>query len=142
MQRSKYIMKKIFIMQIIFVIVVAMALNITIKPTKVQAATTKTGIEAFPDSYKEALRTLSREHSNWTFTAFETGLNWQDVMNGEKYPISKNTIQTSNPLYKANGAYDTGGGFYCAAPGVIAYYMDPRNFLTEDRNIPIYGDVI
>ena len=34
------------------------------------------------------------------------------------------------------------GGYACASYGAIAYFADPRNFLTEDRNIPVHGNDI
>lgn len=144
MQRKRNKVKKIVVIQIIFIIVLAMILNMTVLTKNVQAITQtkRTGIDAFPEDYKEDLRRLQQLHPNWSFTAFYTDLNWQGFMNGECSPITKNTIQTTNKLYIANGGYDTGGGFYPAAPSVIAHYADPRNFLTEERNIPIYGDVI
>ncbi|MCI8621808.1 MAG: hypothetical protein HFJ50_09180 [Clostridia bacterium] len=131
MQIIKNKMKKVFILQMIFIICLSMIFNMTILSTKVQAVTQskRTGIDAFPESYQQALRELQNTYSNWTFTAFYTGLNWQDFINGESSPANKNTMHSTDPNYVTN--QHTGGGYYCARPGIIAYYADPRNFLDE-----------
>ncbi len=133
MQKTKRVMQKTLIIQMIFIIVLAMILNMTAMTSSVKAVSqyTRTGVEAFPESYKEDLRKLQSTYKNWTFTAYYTGINWQDFINGECSPINKNTIPDSNPLYVAPGGYQTDPGFWCASRGAIEYYADPRNFLSD-----------
>lgn len=94
----------------------------------------------FPDTYIPYLVSLHKKHPTWTFTAKNTGLNWADVLAKEnKSGIS--VISYTFPDYyfsKASDCYVNGhyiswdsGGWYQASSDVVAYYLDPRNFLTE-----------
>lgn len=98
--------------------------------------------QGFPETYKNNLRVLHEKHPTWVFKAYQTGLDWETVITKESKAglnlISKN---------KANGwksyaekAYDwatdtfilyDGSTWVTASTEAIAYYMDPRNFLTE-----------
>lgn len=98
--------------------------------------------QGFPETYKNNLRVLHEKHPTWIFRAYQTGLDWETVITKESKAglnlISKN---------KANGwksyaekAYDwatdtfipyDGSTWVTASTEAIAYYMDPRNFLTE-----------
>lgn len=133
MQKLMNKSKKIFIAQVMFIICLAMILNITVFTCDVKAVTQskRTGIDAFPESYREDLRKLQSIYSNWTFTAFYTGINWNDFLNGECSPIYKNTVPNSSGPYVAEGGYQTDPGFWCASRTAIAHYADPRNFLNE-----------
>ncbi len=143
MNNRKKFAKKIVILQIIVLMLFTMFMNIIIGFDKTYAYTQnkKVGIDAFPDSYKSALQELANNHKNWTFTAYDTGMTWNEFMAGEKVD-KRNTISSSNPLYKAPCGHNAGGSFYCASDSIIEYYADPRNFLTEDRNISIFRNVI
>lgn len=124
--------KKILIIQMIILIVITMVLNMTIGISKTYAAATiKQGIDNFPESYKSALRQLASLHSNWNFTAYYTGLTWNEVINGEMSNHKANTIKSDNPAYIVNNGYEGDKGYHTASRGVLEHYMDPRNFLTE-----------
>lgn len=105
----------------------------------------------FPASYRDKIRELRLLYPNATFTVLNTGLDWQTVINGENYISSGNPknnarslIQTKYDGYKSTNSilYNwstnvwntniSGGGasWFAAHESVIAYYMDPRNFLT------------
>lgn len=108
-------------------------------------------LESFPDSYKDALTALHEAHPEWQFVAVDTALSWTDVVKNENV-VGRNTIQSNYPKGTASlapfsylstdeGAYDwstdtykvkDGSNWYAAAEAVIMYYLDPRNFLTED----------
>lgn len=90
--------------------------------------------QGFPEAYKASLRTLHAQHPNWVFVAYKTGLNWNDVL---KKQTAKNVslIYKSYPTSYRSKSY-TGQvepGWYNANETVVAYYMDPRNFLNQDR---------
>ena len=103
--------------------------------------------KGFPDSYCESLYILHQQHPNWEFTVMNTGLSWNDVINAENSEgrsLVKNTSpsswkSTDNGEYlwmDANGndgGYVThdGGSWNAASKEMIAYCMDPRNFLSE-----------
>lgn len=94
--------------------------------------------QGFPESYKPALRQLHAQYPKWVFKARHLSMTWAEALVGES-PVGRNTILSPEAWKSMEyGAYnfDTGayvsfdsGGWCAAAPAVIAYYMDPRNFL-------------
>lgn len=101
--------------------------------------------QGFPESYKEDLRVLHTEHPNWIFEALHTELDWTEALDAES-EVGKNLIQNhviSSWKSMEEGAYDwntntwvvfDGSDWVAASRELIAYYMDPRNFL-DDVNI-------
>ncbi len=109
-----------------------------------------TQLAAFPEGYKAAISALKETYPNWSFVAIDTGLDWNEAVKAESV-VGRNVIQSNYPngiaslaplsyLSKAEGAYDIttnkykvfdGYNWYSAAPEVIAYYMDPRNFIND-----------
>lgn len=120
------------------------------KPDANTDASYETLLAAFPESYKASLRALHTEYPNWKFVAVNTNLDWATVIQNESV-AGRNVIQSNYPkgtaslapfsyLSTVSGAYnwetDTyvlkdGSNWYTANPAVIAYYMDPRNFLNS-----------
>ena len=104
---------------------------------------TKLSLQGFPESYKQALRSLHSIYPNWEFRAYQTGLDWNTVIAAESAP-GKNVIPNSKGVeWKSleSGAYnwktDTfivfdGSTWVTASKAAIEYYMDPRNFLTTN----------
>lgn len=103
--------------------------------------------QGFPDSYKSYLRELHKAHPNWKFVAVQTGLDWNTVIENErnKQGQIKNLIYGTNSAPHYNwretavgydwakdlwSAYD-GTTWYAASKEIVAYYMDPRNYLQE-----------
>lgn len=88
--------------------------------------------KGFPETYIPYLVKLHQLHPNWTFNPVITNLNWQNVVSSES---SQNYISgtylnsTVNNLYQKWPSNES--GWYVATDGVNAYYLDPRNFLTE-----------
>ena len=102
----------------------------------------------FPETYWNKLAVLKSAHPNWSFKKIDTGLKFSDAVTNQTYGsrallrrsmssnyaylsldsdsfdyvndryIAYDDTTGSDPWYKAN--YDT-----------IAYYMDPRNFLSD-----------
>ena len=98
--------------------------------------------QGFPESYKNGLRGLHEKYPNWTFKAFQTGLDWNTVIAEEsrigRNLVDKNSISSWKSI--ADGAFDWAGNYWPGFDGatwvqasteLIAYYMDPRNFLTD-----------
>lgn len=99
-------------------------------------------IAALPESYKSALRSIHAAHPYWVFETVDTGLDWNDALKAEsavgKNLVSKNSIaswkSTAAQAYNwSNNTWYTfdGGSWASASTELIAYYMDPRNFLNE-----------
>lgn len=88
-------------------------------------------IAQFPESYQAALTALKNKHPQWIFVPMNTGLDWSTVIT-EELKGGKSLVHKSFPDHTKDGAYDDGNWFY-ATRGILEYYMDPRNGLTEDR---------
>lgn len=103
----------------------------------------------FPKSYCEKLSILHSLHPNWTFTPLDTGLSWSTVLASE-CKVGINCVEkNAKASWKSfeKGAYDwangtwyslDSGGWTAASKEIIAYYLDPRNFL--DENIFMFLD--
>lgn len=107
-------------------------LNFSIKKATAfatRATQTYADVEQFPESYKSALNALKQAHPNWTFVKMNTNLNWSTVVS-EEMKDGRSLIETSFPSYYQNGVY--GGGWSYASEDALKYYLDPRNWLTEN----------
>ncbi len=89
-------------------------------------------IEQFPKAYRDALYELKKKHPNWIFVRQNVGLDWNTVLYQESINERSLIHKSADSSYKAAPSAGT-AGWYVATQGIIAYYMDPRNFLTEDR---------
>lgn len=87
-------------------------------------------IEAFPESYKEALYALKAVHPNWTFIMYDTGLDWSTVLYNEMNPSNRSLVPSYFDSSFAGTYY--GDGWSCATQLAVEYYLDPRNWLTEN----------
>ena len=101
----------------------------------------------FPESYRESLRLLHAIYPNAVFRVYQTGLDFNEVVDNENIE-GKNLLWDNNNSrdgLKLLDSYDIfnnsfknnypGGGSVWYAPNkeTIAYYIDPRNFLNEMR---------
>ena len=84
-------------------------------------------VDQFPASYQNALYALKEAHPNWIFVKMDTGLDWNTVIANERG--EKSLIHSSCSGSWQNGTY--GQGWSYASDGILKYYMDPRNFLTD-----------
>lgn len=98
--------------------------------------------QGFPESYKNGLRMLHAAHPHWVFKAVNVGYSWSKALEAES-KVGVNLVSPSAPVSHrstAKGAYNSStrtwtkfdGSWYAANQKVIAYYMDPRNFLNEN----------
>ncbi len=85
---------------------------------------------------RNILQDLKASHPNWNFTILYTGLDWNTVIANESVhnrnvvPKDKIGEWLCQECKKTN--YED--NWKCASSKTIAYYMDPRNFLSE-KNI-------
>lgn len=99
--------------------------------------------QGFPESYKVLLRQLHAAHPSWIFLADHINLTWDEVLRAES-GVGKSLVSNSRPdSYKsmAYGAYNwtenkyegfDGASWVTAHPDIVAYYLEPRNFINEN----------
>ncbi len=99
--------------------------------------------EGFPESYKPFLRELHEQYPNWIFKAYQTGLDWDTVIEKESV-LGENLIPNTRSVEWKSleaGAYSwssdrftvfDGSSWVTASRAALSYYMDPRNFLGHD----------
>ncbi len=100
----------------------------------------------FPESYYSNLALLRTAHPNWKFVAINLNLDFDDAVKNEDKG-NKSLIQWTSSvndvgyLSTRNSDYDwatdkyhiyDGSNWYAANSQTIAYYMDPRNFLSDN----------
>lgn len=86
--------------------------------------------KGFPDSYIPYLTYLHKKYPNWEFNADKNNRSFTtsvDKENGKCY------MQTKNDNYRTSSTPAEGSSWFRVNAGVIAFYMDPRNWLLEDR---------
>jgi len=95
--------------------------------------------EGFDETYKVWLRALHKKYPNWTFSSLKTELNFTETVNTQTTigSIQKSVCSECVEKYKNEDGttYDveTERGWFIATHGTVAYYLDPRNFLTENH---------
>ena len=98
--------------------------------------------QGFPESYKDALRQLHARYPKWVFVADHLDYTWDTALTNQSVTgrslITKTAISSWKSLETNSYNWNTGtwytfdGGAWCAASKeLVAYYMDPRNFLDE-----------
>ncbi len=105
--------------------------------------------QGFPETYIEPLRILHAQHPQWVFKADKNNLDWTAALNAESAyqvalvnytsPTSWKSLDEIAYVYKTADNKDGGwkklDGFHWEAANrkATAYFMDPRNFLTESE---------
>ncbi len=94
-----------------------------------RAAVSYADVEQFPESYRDALYRLKQQHPNWTFVKMETGLDWSYVVNMQS-EADRSLVWNNTALDSwKEGPYSA--SWSIASDGIIKYYLDPRNGLSE-----------
>ncbi|MGN0658595.1 MAG: cadherin-like beta sandwich domain-containing protein [Emergencia sp.] len=99
--------------------------------------------EGFPESYKVLLRKLHAEHPSWNFRAKQLDFTWKEALDAQCSNVSANLVSSSfKESYRAvqEGTYNfetgtyipkDGSTWFAASRQAVAFYMDPRNWLTD-----------
>ena len=107
-------------------------------------ADTSGQINAFPESYRDALMQLSSAYPNWKFVPKPVSISFKDAVAAQNVNMNKQVSFSSQAISwrsMGQGSYTwstgkwtvTNGGWTGASREVIAYYMDPRNFLNPSE---------
>ncbi|MBO4873671.1 MAG: hypothetical protein J5496_09735 [Lachnospiraceae bacterium] len=100
----------------------------------------------FPESYASRLSLVHAQYQAWFFIPTYTGIDWADALYAEanpdhavgisltyisKGPSSYRSMKHNNFDWEANAwkGYD-GGNWTLASDELVAYFLDPRNFLS------------
>ena len=84
----------------------------------------------FPDSYIPYLTFLHKKYPNWVFVSKNTNSSFSTAVDAEE---GKNYMQTTNNSYRTSTTPAEASSWFRVNNAVIAFYMDPRNWLTEER---------
>ena len=143
-----------------FVIVCAMCITVFFNYGLIYRANTEDEYvtiikQNFPESYWEPLIALHEKHPNWKFEPVYTKKDWNQFVYVDEMVISRNLVYASSVLINGKwtktpttwqevemaGAFnwvnnawvkfDT-GAWHQASKELVAYSIDPRNWLTED----------
>ena len=141
MKRFLYVMGKIVpALLIVILLFYVFRLNDEVKADSYRYVYNGSNIDTskYP-GFKEKIDILKRNHPNWTFTIMETGLDWNQVIKEE---YSGHGGSPLNLIQGRSGSwicticgdrpYDN-GSWRCASEMAIRYYMDPRNWLTDNE---------
>jgi beta-N-acetylglucosaminidase len=134
--KSKKILYRIIsAMMGLIIVIMAFSLN-TIK------VNAETDYNAFPSGYRAKLREINRLHPNWTFVPFNTGLDWNTVVDNEMQGNRSLVYVTCDDSWKSKdpGDYDASTGTYIGKSGknwlrasrvAVEYCLNPVNYLDE-----------
>lgn len=97
----------------------------------------------FPESYRESLKILKAIYPNSTFQPDYLNISFDEAVNIQFGTAQRKQVEARNGLswrsmyYDAynwdnNTYYINNGGWVSASKSIIAYYLDPRNFLGSD----------
>lgn len=87
----------------------------------------------FKESYLPYLMKMHRNHPTWNFVPLNLGIKWSDLISGEEWKNKiEGTTTTTLDYFIIPGTSGTeGGDWYYTNNGVNAYFLDPRNFLSD-----------
>ncbi len=95
--------------------------------------------KGFKESYLPYLKAMHEKHPNWIFTPVSIGISFNDAVTNESYGEislvdgSDETLRSKEWPYYQNGVYQQiEPGWYVASRDTVSYYLDPRNFLSEE----------
>ncbi|MFI3260994.1 MAG: dockerin type I domain-containing protein [bacterium] len=100
--------------------------------TTTKTCMTNLSKEGFPDSYLPYLCFLQSKYPDWVFNAVQTGLDWTTAVSKES-SCGKSCISTNNSTYVDKSCTNVcDSGTSAASNTAVAYFLDPRNFLSEN----------
>lgn len=124
-----------------FIMLIITAISVTVISAFAADSAFEKQISGFPESYKPYLRELHSQYPKWKFVPFNTGLDWETVIDNEHddyalvyRPDTARIFMSLDPDdYDAENDmfYYKDGSFVAASRIAVEYFMDPRNFLDK-----------
>lgn len=87
--------------------------------------------KGFPVSYIPFLTYLHKKYPNWNFVAEKSTKKFNTVVSKE---TGKNYTQSTYSVYRLSNTLKENPNWYAASSSMVAFYIDPRNYLNE-KNI-------
>ena len=131
--KRKDIWKKLFVANILVLYIMTMIFTPLNELFAYEISEYKSGINEFPESYKLALNELKKQHPNWEFVAVYTNLDFDYVVSQE---MRDNVSLISKSAYSSEWKRDDKDiepGWVNASEKAVRYFLDPRNFLNEEK---------
>ncbi|MBE6732408.1 MAG: hypothetical protein E7561_00205 [Ruminococcaceae bacterium] len=111
-------------------------------PTPEANATFEEQLKAFPESYHQSLRKLHERYPNWKFVADNIGFSFDNAVDIQYLNYKKHVELSQGIAWRSlrGDVYNwqtgqwkilDGDRWVAASREVVAYYMDPRNFLNR-----------
>ena len=135
------------------IIAVVLSMSVTVVSAADKAYIKTLTDAGFPSDYARLLEQVHQKHPTWTFTPIVTGLDFDAAVAGESkddYTTTDITVSYNLLISRNRGTYNKDGSYtYKIVDGnqdkqtghadasdlCISFFMDPRNFLLEDRTI-------
>lgn len=137
LENRAFLIKKKLIASLIIIFILLYSLMGLVNVSNAASTYTqsvRSGIDAFPESYRVYLRQIKEQHPTWTFDAYYTGITWDDLVANETNH-GHNRVHTSADALSKCSCNNVESGYACASASIIKYYMDPRNFLDSDKKM-------
>lgn len=93
-------------------------------------------IDKYP-GYKELIEKIKAAHPNWKIKIHYTNLDWNTVLENETTGYHTRNLVPANSISSwicpecGTTAQDS-GDWVCASEAIVAYFMDPRNWINDD----------
>ncbi len=93
--------------------------------------------KGFDQSFLPYLKNLHEKHPNWVFTRVNTGLDFNEAIRNENIG-EMSLVNGSDSSLRKKDDYGRDipsvneSGWYVASDSTVSYYMDARNFLSEE----------
>ena len=124
---------------LIYFVIIILSIILIEVPVYANQYREETDLNSFNENiypgYKEKLQNLKHNHPNWHFMFFYTGLDWNTVLYNETCAYhGRSLIQNKSGEWICpicGNKVLEGTNWYCASQKSVAYYLDPRNFLSE-----------
>lgn len=92
--------------------------------------------KGFPKTYLPYLKKLHEKYPNWTFSPLKTGILFHEAVKNENIGdisvVDDNTGSLCALDSNGNCIASNEAGWYIASYNTVSYYLDPRNFLSEE----------
>lgn len=137
LENRAFLIKKKIIASLIIIFILSYSLMGLVNVSSAASTYTqsvRSGIDAFPESYRVYLRQIKEQHPTWTFDAYYTGISWDDLVANET-DHGHNRVHTSADALSKCSCKNVESGYACASAAITKYYMDPRNFLDSDKKM-------